>query len=304
MGFWREAKQVLTLGGSYREEKASNRRSRAENNYQELIDQIDSQNQRIDTCYERLKLRFERTKLTLKTARKVLFPPCVSRRTHGTTSALPISISTAAATNLSFSREHRLESGYARAVIAPVVGISAAIAAWTCVQVLGIASTGTAIGGLSGAAASNAGWAAFGGGSLAAGGGGMALGHIILPGFGIAVCVGIFAMQSHRNANRLNGEADSFEAANLTNKSVLATVSRQVESLESAERSFDFEDDSLSDSLQDCRRLLFRYGWVSEIYRYIRFRISGIYYTHEEQPAVDSLNYAVACFLSKYGACD
>ena len=47
---------------------------------------------------------------------------------------------------------------------------------------VGVASTGTAISGLSGAAATNATLAWLGGGSLAAGGGGMAVGSIILGG--------------------------------------------------------------------------------------------------------------------------
>lgn len=50
------------------------------------------------------------------------------------------------------------------------------------VMALGTASTGTAIGGLSGVAATNATLAWLGGGSLAAGGGGMALGSMVLGG--------------------------------------------------------------------------------------------------------------------------
>ncbi|WP_310410038.1 hypothetical protein [Chamaesiphon sp. OTE_8_metabat_110] len=54
------------------------------------------------------------------------------------------------------------------------------------VGLFGTASTGTAIGGLSGAAAWNATLAWLGGGSLATGGGGMALGSIVLGGIAIA----------------------------------------------------------------------------------------------------------------------
>lgn len=54
------------------------------------------------------------------------------------------------------------------------------------VGLFGTASTGTAIGGLGGAAAWNATLAWLGGGSLATGGGGMALGSIVLGGIAIA----------------------------------------------------------------------------------------------------------------------
>lgn len=59
-------------------------------------------------------------------------------------------------------------------------------AAFLAASLGGVASTGTAIGSLSGAAATNATLAWLGGGSLAAGGGGMALGTVVLGGLAAA----------------------------------------------------------------------------------------------------------------------
>ena len=64
------------------------------------------------------------------------------------------------------------------------------------VGLFGTASTGTAISGLTGAAAWNATLAWFGGGSLAAGGGGMALGTMVLGGIAVgpALMIGGFVL--------------------------------------------------------------------------------------------------------------
>ena len=64
------------------------------------------------------------------------------------------------------------------------------------VGLFGTASTGAAIGGLSGAAAWNATLAWLGGGSLAAGGGGMALGSLVLGGIAVgpALMIGGFVL--------------------------------------------------------------------------------------------------------------
>lgn len=83
--------------------------------------------------------------------------------------------------------------GGTAAVGAATVGYSGAMGLATSV---GVASTGTAIGSLSGAAAWNATLAWLGGGSLAAGGGGMALGSVVLGGItvGPAVLFGGFVL--------------------------------------------------------------------------------------------------------------
>lgn len=81
--------------------------------------------------------------------------------------------------------EHYFVGG-AKAVGALTAGYGGAMSFATSV---GVASTGTAISGLSGAAAWNATLAWLGGGSLAAGGGGMALGSLVLGGITIGPAV-------------------------------------------------------------------------------------------------------------------
>ncbi len=91
------------------------------------------------------------------------------------------------------------------------------------VGLFGTASTGTAISGLSGAAAWNATLAWLGGGSLAAGGGGMALGTLVLGGITVApaLMLGGFALggkgekdltEAHRYAAQVNTEIAKLDA--------------------------------------------------------------------------------------------
>lgn len=74
---------------------------------------------------------------------------------------------------------------------AVAAGAAGGYGATTLATSVGVASTGTAISGLSGAAAWNATLAWLGGGSLAAGGGGMALGTIVLGGITVGPALAV-----------------------------------------------------------------------------------------------------------------
>ncbi|MGL5548166.1 MAG: hypothetical protein ACRDD4_00465 [Culicoidibacterales bacterium] len=82
--------------------------------------------------------------------------------------------------------------------------------AYSGVMAMGTASTGTAISGLSGAAATNATLAWLGGGSVASGGGGMAMGTAVLGGMvagpALLVTGAVVAVQGRTNRN--NAEID------------------------------------------------------------------------------------------------
>jgi hypothetical protein len=81
-------------------------------------------------------------------------------------------------------------------------GVGTAVGSWALVSVLGISSTGTMIGTLSGAAATNATLAFFGGGALAAGGGGMAAGATVLGGLLVVPALVVSGILSHKAANK------------------------------------------------------------------------------------------------------
>lgn len=110
-------------------------------------------------------------------------------------------------------------------ILSAGAGALAGFAAYSGTMALGVASTGTAISTLSGAAATNATLAALGGGSLAAGGGGMALGSTVLCGAvaGPVIAVGGLLLNakgnsSLRKAEEVRSEVD--KAIRLMNESI------------------------------------------------------------------------------------
>lgn len=110
-------------------------------------------------------------------------------------------------------------------ILSAGAGALAGFAAYSGTMALGVASTGTAISTLSGAAATNATLAALGGGSLAVGGGGIALGTTVLCGAvaGPVIAVGGLLLNAKDNsslqkAEEVRSEVD--KAIRLMNESI------------------------------------------------------------------------------------
>jgi hypothetical protein len=154
--------------------------------------------------------------------------------------------------------------------------------------------------GLHGAAASSAGWAWFGGGSLAAGGGGMALGHIVLPGIGTAVAVGVSASISHSQAKKIEKECEDIEVANKKNDLVLHSVSSHVKATQELEEKLALWDDYLAREVAIARRQLRPFGFASYVFRLLRYLFSGSFYSDSEFVVVDRLEKAVDSFLVQF----
>jgi hypothetical protein len=121
---------------------------------------------------------------------------------------------------------------------AVAAGAAGSYGATTLATSVGIASTGTAISGLSGAAATNATLAWLGGGSLAAGGGGMALGSLVLGGItlgpALAVAGFVFAGQGEKaltKASEYKAKANAEIATLDEARDFLKRVQRRIDEL-------------------------------------------------------------------------
>lgn len=105
-----------------------------------------------------------------------------------------------------------------------VVGGSAALGMWALVGTLGSASTGAAISGLSGAAATNATLAWFGGGALAAGGAGITGGLAVLGGIVAIPLVCIATAGTHKKAREFEAEKIKLDQTIAEQRAQLDTV--------------------------------------------------------------------------------
>jgi hypothetical protein len=97
------------------------------------------------------------------------------------------------------------------------LGIGVSTGAWILVAHFGTASTGTAIAGLTGAAAHSAILAWFGGGAVLAGGGGMAVGSLAIGGIVALPVLAFSAYKSYKEASRIETERARVVAASERN---------------------------------------------------------------------------------------
>ena len=157
--------------------------------------------------------------------------------------------------------------------------------AWALVGAYGAASTGTAISGLTGAAAFNATLAWFGGGSIAAGGAGMAGGAAVLGGIVAVPALALMAMFSHisankkiaeikDHANKVIAEVDKCERAIVVMDAIDARAEEVRVSIQAAHRAFDHE-------FERAARALWR-PWYSRLWAWLRTLFGGSRYSDDE----------------------
>lgn len=139
--------------------------------------------------------------------------------------------------------EAEVEGGDAlKSGLQSTAGLATSLAGYGAVGVLGTASTGTAIGGLSGAAATNATLAWFGGGALSAGGGGVALGTTVLGGIVAAPLFFVAAdfanthytkklKQSALEEKRISKELSEFTASSVLAIAISSRIENKVDLL-------------------------------------------------------------------------
>ncbi len=306
MGWWKKTFTVLqdvtTLGGSYRIRAGKDRYQELREAYERIHARVSHCNAELISAVMRIKEQVEISKRRLKSAQRIL-TPLGNRTANESGAAVSAAGSSLILRNSSpLTRSSAVDTmdDYLPILAGGGAGAAAAAGSWGIAQILAHASTGTAMAGLHGAAAANAGWAWFGGGSLAAGGGGMAAGHLVLPGIGTVIAVAVSSTMAHSKANEIAQACEELEGANGKNSLVLSRVEAENSNAKRLEEKLKSEDLFLAAVVESARRELFRFGFLSHWARLLRFWIRGYYYSASELPTIRRVESAVARFVSAF----
>jgi hypothetical protein len=128
----------------------------------------------------------------------------------------------------------------------------------------------------------------------------MALGHIVLPGVGTAIAVGVAAVLSYREVNQLQEALKELERANRNNLAVMRGISEARTKYAEGEQKLTKEVASLSAAVRVAHRRLRRFRLLSDLIRRIRFHLLGHYYTAADMEHVVELERAVDGFMAAF----
>lgn len=181
-----------------------------------------------------------------------------------------------------------------------VAGASTAMGAWALAGSYGVASTGTALASLSGAAAQSATLAWFGGGSLAAGGAGAAGGAALIGGVVAVPALAVVAILAHSRANK--------QIAQIARDS--ATIEKAINDMMSLALVIDLTEQrareligvvgkaraAFEHEFRQTYRRLYSWGWLSRGWRWIRKKLGLGYFRPDELEAVQGILKVAAEF--------
>ena len=204
---------------------------------------------------------------------------------------------------MSVQKTHHLLESYSSALEASKgAGLGAATAAgsWALVSLLGTASTGTAIGTLSGAAATNATLAWFGGGALAAGGGGMAMGMMTLGGLVALPLIAFSAWSTHNKADEIEQRTEELRLADEKLQQALPVLQQQQKLATQQHQRISQGVAQLEAVYERVRRVLLPIWLLSHLWRLLCLWFGRGYYQAQDGPALTALDQANAQFLALF----
>lgn len=285
--------EIVTLGGASRLEESKQAYQEAYDGYLVLYQEAEGYKTEVEENMKAIGIALTEAKAYLEKSEKLIKPSVRNK------SGLNVGFGMHA-----LDKVGRFNSGYNSAInigAGSIAGGSLAVGSWALVTALGSASTGTAIFGLSGVAATNATLAWFGGGALAAGGAGMAGGAAVLGGLFAIPLVYFAAKGSHKKAKELEEAKTELEEAIIQIReqitafpAILAAAKEKKRETAKLCKEFIAEVDKCSGEIRP-------YVIFSAAKQKLRLLVGKDPYTRKQAEALDRLTKSVTVFLAELG---
>jgi hypothetical protein len=259
MGWFKDGIRVVnyifTLGGSYEVEEAQKHYNVTYSSYKSIHEEITELKLKIDGLLNDIGQVITSSQVSLNKSDKLIRS---SKNTLKSTHIIDNSTVTAIST---FNQQYTsaLSVGFGG-----VLGGTTAVGAWALVSIIGSASTGTAIAGLSGVAATNATLAWFGGGALAAGGAGMSGGMMVLGGIVAAPMIFFATKGAYAKAEKLKKEENKLANELKKYREIKPEIEQQHNYLKSYSKEINILCVNYITEIDSLLNIIYPLGWLSK----------------------------------------
>jgi hypothetical protein len=285
--------EIVTLGGASRREEAKRLYRETYDGYLVLNKEAEGYKAAIKSRMAAIGTALTRAKHFLDKSEKLIDQSVRDK------SGLVVSFSSQA-----LDKVERFNSGFNSAInvgAGSIAGGSLAVGSWALVTTLGSASTGIAISGLSGVAATNATLAWFGGGALAAGGAGVAGGAAVLGGLFAVPLVYFAAKGSHKKAKELEEANTELKGAAVRVREQIAASPAILAAVKDKEQETALLCETFISDVVRYSRVIRPHGIFSVAKQKLRALFGNDPYTREQTEALELLTHSVTTFLGGLG---
>jgi len=286
--------EIVTLGGAGRLEDARRAHEEAHGRFQPLLARANSYQTRIDEATAAIGSALTHAKPHLENAEQLIQYRNKERRDPDI-----------AVTMQTLHKVEKFNAGLNSALsvgVGSIAGGTLAVGAWSLVTVFGSASTGTAIAGLSGAAAMNATLAWFGGGALAAGGAGIAGGMTMLGGIVALPLVFIAAKSTHKKAKKFEDAKIKVEVAIFNIQARLKTLPSILEHVEARQREIERICSKVVAKMVELKKVI-QPLWLLSVAKQRILKLLGKQrYSKAQSDAITELTFVLQTFLDAFDA--
>jgi len=286
--------ELITLGGASRLEGAKREYEEANGRLQSMLARVNGYKTRINTAIVAIGSDLTHSRPYLEMAVRLIKCRVEEQRdleVAGTTQTL--------------RKVETFNAGMNSAIsvgAGSLAGGTMAVGAWSLVTLFGSASTGAAISGLSGVAATNATLAWFGGGALAAGGAGMAGGMTVLGGIAAIPLVYIAAKSTRKKAKELEDAKLQVEEAIIGLRRELESLPLIVEHVEAKQHEAKRLCKDIVAQIVELQKVIRPFGLLSVAKQRILAMLGKEPYSKAQSNAIEDLTKVLATFLEAFDA--